>query len=248
MDQPLNLESLPKKDRIKLALQATKEPQNLSVRRAAVVYNVPKSTLHDRRAGKQSTRDTHPKSSALTKAEEQTLVQYIKKLDAQGLAPTLRWVEDMANQLRAARDADPVGPRWASNFVKREPRLQSRMTRQRDRQRVLCSDPDVIRPWFDLVQNVKAKYGIQDEDTYNFDETGFTMGIGNCVKVVTASERRSEPIRVQQGDREWVTLIAAINAMGWAIAPYFIFKAKTHDESWYPDLKPQWRIGVSNNG
>ena len=110
MDQPLNLESLPKKDRIKLALQATKEPQNLSVRRAAVVYNVPKSTLHDRRAGKQSTRDTHPKSSALTKAEEQTLVQYIKKLDAQGLAPTLRWVEDMANQLRAARDADPVGP------------------------------------------------------------------------------------------------------------------------------------------
>jgi hypothetical protein len=122
------------------------------------------------------------------------------------------------------------------------------MTRQRDRQRVLCSDQGVIRPWFDLVQNVKAKCGIQDEDTYNFDETGFTMGIGNGVKVVTASERRSEPIGVQQRDREWVTLIAAINAMGWAIAPYLIFKAKNHDASWYPDLKPQWRIGVSDNG
>jgi hypothetical protein len=45
-----------------------------------------------------------------------------------------------------------------------------------------------------------------------------------------------------------VTLIAAINAMGWAIAPYLIFKAKNHDASWYPDLKPQWRIGVSDNG
>ena len=45
-----------------------------------------------------------------------------------------------------------------------------------------------------------------------------------------------------------MTLIAAINAMGWAIAPYLIFKAKNHDASWYPDLKPQWRIGVSNNG
>jgi hypothetical protein len=78
-----------KKDRIKLALQATKEPQNLSVRRAAVVYNVLKLTLYDRRAGKQSTRDTYPKLSALTKAEEQTLVQYIKKLNAQGLALTL---------------------------------------------------------------------------------------------------------------------------------------------------------------
>jgi hypothetical protein len=31
----------------------------------------------------------------------------------------------------------------------------------------------VISPWFDLVRNVKAKYRILDEDTYNFDETGF---------------------------------------------------------------------------
>jgi hypothetical protein len=101
----------------------------------------------------------------------------------------------------------------------------------------LCSDLEVIRPWFDLVRNVKAKYSILDEDTYNFDETGFTMGVGNRVKVVTALERRTEPIGVQQGDREWVTFIAAINAMGWAIAPYLIFKAKNHDASWYPDLK-----------
>jgi hypothetical protein len=248
MDQPPDLGSLSKEEKIKLAFQAIKKPQELSVRRAAIVYNVPRSTLQDRRAGTRSTRDTHPKSSNLTKAEEQMLVQYIRKLDQQGLAPTLRSVEDMANQLRAARDADPVGPRWASNFVKREPGLKSRINRQRDRQRVLCSDQGVIGPWFDLVQNVKAKYGILDEDTYNFDETGFTMGVGNRVKVVTASERRTEPIGVQQGDREWVTLIAAINAMGWAIAPYLIFKAKNHDASWYPDLKPQWRIGVSDNG
>ena len=86
MDQPLNLESLPKKDRIKLALQATKEPQNLSVQRAAVVYNVLKSTLYNWRARKQLKRDKYPKLLALTKAEEQTLVQYIKKLNTWGLA------------------------------------------------------------------------------------------------------------------------------------------------------------------
>lgn len=90
MDQQPDLELLLKEERIKLALQAIKEPQELSVRRAAVVYKVSKTTLRRRRAGKQSTRNTHPKSSALTKAEEQTLVQYIKKLNAQGLAPTLR--------------------------------------------------------------------------------------------------------------------------------------------------------------
>jgi hypothetical protein len=45
-----------------------------------------------------------------------------------------------------------------------------------------------------------------------------------------------------------VTFIAAVNAMGWAITPYLIFKAKNHNASWFPDLKHQWRIGVSDNG
>ena len=67
------------------------------MRRAAVVYKVLETTLRRRRAGTQLTRDTHPKLLALTKAEEQTLVQYIKKLNAQGHALTLCYVKDIAN-------------------------------------------------------------------------------------------------------------------------------------------------------
>jgi hypothetical protein len=111
----------------------------------------------------------------------------------------------------------------------------------------LCSNPTIISPWFSLVRNVKAKYGILDEDTYNFDETGFQMGVGGSVKVVTASERRLRPLQVQPGDREWATLIAAINAIGWVIPPFIIFKAKNHDQAWYHNPK-DWRIGVSKNG
>ena len=97
MSQPPDLELLPKEERIKLALQATKKPQELSVRRAAIVYKVSRRSIDRRRAGTQSTRDTHPKSANLQKTEERALVHYIKKLDAQGFAPTLRCVEDMAN-------------------------------------------------------------------------------------------------------------------------------------------------------
>jgi hypothetical protein len=86
-----------KEERINLALQAIKKLQELSVRRAAIVYNVPKATLQRRRAGTQSTRNTYLKLSALTKAEEQALVQCIKKLNAQGLALTLCYVKDIAD-------------------------------------------------------------------------------------------------------------------------------------------------------
>jgi hypothetical protein len=36
--------------------------------------------------------------------------------------------------------------------------------------------------------------------------------------------------------------------MGWSILPFFILKAKHHDEAWYHNNPPDWRIGVSKNG
>jgi hypothetical protein len=142
------------------------------------------------------------------------IIQCIRRLDAQGFAPTLSYIRKMANQLLAARDGGEVGEKWARNLIRRKPKIKSQVTRQRDHQRVLCSNLAVISPWFNLVRNVKAKYSILDEDTYNFDETGFQIGIGGTVKVVTASKRRLKLIGVQPGDREWATLIAGINAMG----------------------------------
>ena len=65
---------------------------------------------------------------------------------------------------------------------------------------------------------------------------------------MTASERRRAPLSVQPGDREWITLIACINAMGWSIPPFFILKAKHHDKAWYVNNPKDWRIGVSKNG
>lgn len=248
MSQPPTMELLPREDRILLAIQAMKDDKNLKQRRAAKIFNVGESVLRRRRAGQASRRDSQPNSSKLQKTEDEAIIQYTKKLDARGFAPTLGYLRVMANELLAVRDGGQVGENWATNFVRRKPELKSRLSRPRDHQRVLCSDSRVISPWFNLVQNMKAKYGIQNEDIYNFDETGFTMGVAGSVKVVTASERCNRPIGVQPGNREWVTLIAAINALGWAVPPYFIFKAKNHDASWYHDMLPEWRIGLSENG
>jgi hypothetical protein len=66
----------------------------------------------------------------------------------------------MANRLLADRDASPVGKRWASNFVKRQPELKARFQRRYDYQRAKCEDPTVVRNWFRLVENTIAKYGI----------------------------------------------------------------------------------------
>jgi DDE superfamily endonuclease/helix-turn-helix, Psq domain len=244
------MESNSLETRIILALQALKNDPSLSTRRAAIVYNVPRSTLRDRQSGRQSRRDTQPKSRKLTDSEESVIVQYILELDARAFPPRLSGVEDMANRLLMERNAGRVGTRWANNFIKRQPELKLRFSRGYDYQRAKCEDRTLVSGWFALLKNTIAKYGILDDDIYNFDETGFMMGVITTSMVVTRAERNGMAKLKQPGNREWVTVIQGVNALGWSLPPFVVVKGVYHLSSWreesrFPD---DWRIHVSDNG
>jgi hypothetical protein len=67
--------------------------------------------------------------------------------------------------------------------------------------------------------------------------------------VVTGSERRGRPKALQPGNREWATMIAGINAGGWAIPPFLILTGQYHLSAWYEDttIPRDWVIAVSDN-
>ena len=126
----------------------------------------------------------------LTESEENAIVQYVLDLDERGFPPRIAGVEDMANLLLEKRNGGRVGGRWASRFIARQEKLKTRLNRVYDFQRVTCEDPELIGAWFRLVGNMRAKYGIEDSDLYNFDETGFMMGvICSSLLVVTRADR-----------------------------------------------------------
>jgi hypothetical protein len=239
-----------KKSDIQLAIQALKQDATLSVPRAATIYKVSESTLRRRRAGTLSRRDCKSNAMRLETTEERVIVQHILKLGKRGYPPRLTDVEDMANSLLAERHQPPVGVNWAGTFVKRRPELTVKFNRKYNYKRALCEDREVTQGWFRLVENTKAKYGILDEDTYNFDESGFMMGVISTGAVVTGTERRGRPKTVQQGDREWTSVIQGINAKGWAIPAFIIFAGKHHLSAWYkePTIPHDWVINVSDNG
>jgi hypothetical protein len=66
----------------------------------------------------------------------------------------------------------------------------------------LCKDPKLISAWFQLVQNIQAKYNIIDSDFYNFDETGFMIGQIIPRMVVTRADRYNRTKGIQLGNRE----------------------------------------------
>ena len=76
-----------------------------------------------------------------------------------------------------------------------------------DYQRAKCEDLKIIREWFAFMYNVKAKYGIFDENSYNFDETGFIMGIIIFAIVVTTFDGRGWAKQAQPGNCKWAIVI-----------------------------------------
>jgi hypothetical protein len=243
--------SLPSKEaRVQLALQALENNPKPSIRRAAELYEVNRNTLGNRKRGKPARCDTMPNSRILSELEEETIVQYILDLDSRGYPCRISVVKDIGNQLLTARNAQPVGKNWAINFINRQPELKSSYQRKYDYQRALCEDPKTIRNWFRLLENTIAKYGIQSDDIWNFDETGFAMGIISTGKVVTRAERRGKRRSVQPGSREWVTVIEAISAEGQLIPPFIIITGKHHLRNWYEgsSLPADWAIATTPNG
>ena len=236
--------------RIILAIEAIRSSKRLSRAKAAKIYNIPYSTLTDRINGRTPRQEYRPPMQKLTELEEEVILRNILELDTRGFAPRLAGVEDMANYILESRGGKRVGKLWAHRFVQRQPALKTRFNRVYDFQRALCEDPELIGAWFRLVQNMRAKYGVLDCDFYNFDETGFMMGVICPAMVVTRADRRGRGKAVQPGNREWATAIACINGEGWDVPPFLVVQGKNHLANWYTDsgLPLNWVIKPTNNG
>ena len=112
-------------------------------------------------------------------------------------------MRQMANILLATRDGSTtdtpstIGENWVRKFVNRHEELRYKYTRKCDYQRALCEDPKTMNDWFRLVENIRAKYSIPDKDVYNFDKTGFQMGVIGTARVVTGSQRAGRALITQ---------------------------------------------------
>ena len=238
--------------RVLLASRALQEKRVTSQRQAAMLYDAPRTTLRRRLRGTQPRSETASINRKLSAIEEQSLIQWILELDRRGFPPHIIDVRRMADALLAARGQDPppppVGKNWVSRFIQGQPELQTKWTRRLHSQRASYEDPAIIAAWFKLVEETRQTYGVLDQDIYNFDETGFAMGVAATSKVVTSADRVGRAVVVQPGNREWVTAIECVNASGWCLPPFVILSGKVHQSNWYRNLPLDWTIAVSDNG
>ena len=74
-----------------------------------------------------------------------------------------------------------------------------------------------------------VQYGIQRQNSYNMDEKGFMLGVlGRSHRVFSKATwvKRGSLSSIQDGNRQWVTMLVTVCADGTSIPSGIILKAK----------------------
>jgi hypothetical protein len=99
------------------------------------------------------------------------------------------------------------------------------------------------------------KHNLSAECIYNWDEKGFIIGIAAVTKRIM-SKKAHETGRItsasQDGNREFISLLACVSAIGVALPPALLYKGELGDlqDGWLQDLQAEEHayFGVSSNG
>jgi len=172
-----------------------------------------------------------------------------------GISARLQMITSCANSILLNSHSDStlpapiVGEHWSRRFLDRHPEYFIRKQRTLDVDRKNAHDPESILDWFTRYQGVCEKYGIQPCDQYNFDETGFRIGIGHDQWIITRDPNRQAYLG-SSTSRELTTVCETISADGHVLPPMIIVPGIIHQEYWYTetDLPDDYLIGVSDTG
>ncbi|PSS32144.1 hypothetical protein PHLCEN_2v2100 [Hermanssonia centrifuga] len=229
----LDITSLPKEERIRLALEAVQaegfKPNGqltYSLRAAATDYDIPRSTLTTRYNGTKSRKEAHRHEQKLAEEAEEVLVTWIKVMGHRGVPFTPAMVTEYASHIAGT----PVGDSWIQRFKARHPDLKIRWTSSLEACRARALNPTLVKEYFNIIHELIVKYHITPENIYNMDEKGLLLGIGKRVRAFVDRDQKTL-YQVGDGNRELVTVIECISADGHALRPSVIYQgARRGDE------------------
>ena len=208
---------------------------SISIRRAAEVYGIPRSTLHDRVQGKYNGNTKSGAKPVLTEAEEKRLADWIILMSKIGygrtrkeLVLTVKRILDDDGRPNPFKNNKP-GKDWLKGFFKRHPQLSIRTTLQLGKERAIIS-PEKVTKWFqDLDEFITTE--VEDQNIlkdptriYNADESGFSL----CPKGSQVIGYKGAPVvyNFTNSDKTQLTVMAAMSASGHFVPPMIVYPGK----------------------
>ena len=185
---------------INFAIQAINSDALTSVQAMCCDYLVPQLTVWYWHNSHTPCTETLANSIKLTKLEEAMIVECILDLDLKGFLPIKAILHNIANKLLADKNAGIIGINWLDRFVACQKDFKMCYICAYNQRWALCKNAILIKPWFKLVYFTKKKYNIFNKDNYNFNKTGFIIGIITSQLVITGFKRHKKQKNIQPGN------------------------------------------------
>lgn len=208
----------------------------MSVREAAIRFNVPKSSLQDRiaciRQGQECALE--PKlgrfTSTFTPNFESMMAEHVKELDDRlmGLSKKefLKLAFDLAEHLhiehRFNRTNQSAGNAFYKSFMKRFPQLSLRLPESTSLMRCVGFNKPQVMLFFEKLRFLKEKFAFPPSRMYNADETGISSVHHNPKVLSTKGKKQVGKLTSAERGRN-ITVMFCMNPTGHFIPPLFIF-------------------------
>lgn len=222
-----------------------------SIRRAAEMHGIPRSTLHDHISGRVD-RFQHAKPGPcpyLTEQEEEELANFLVRCAEMGYPHTRQQVIGIVQQIVSAKRRDVrVTLGWWERFRQRHPYLTLRSAVPLSYVRAMAQDQDSIDHYYSLLEETLTQNDLLDNPTqlFNCDETGMPLNPKPLKTVCKVGAKN--PSYITSDSRSQVTVLACTSAAGYALPPFVVFDRKTLNQTLTKGEVPGTVYGLSANG
>ena len=219
------------------------------MRRAALAYGIPRSTLHDHYKGKIGPDARPGPEPYLSIEEEEELTNFLIKCSRIGYPKTRQQVLGIVQEIVSKRRPDvSVTNGWWERFSKRHPNVCLKTSVPLSYVRAMAEDEASLDGYYDLLETTLHENDIFDHPShiFNCDETGIPL---NPQPLKVVSERGAKnPSNICGSTKNQVTVLACSSASGSTHPPYIVLARKTLNHEISYNEVPGSRYGLSAKG
>lgn len=214
---------------ISMASEAMDEDPKLTGKEASRRFNAIYSRLMARRRGQTRSNKRGGHNKKLNIPQQQALLDYIDLMFTAGTPINMQEVTRCANHILYWNGCpEKVSKRWAKRwFTRNADIIKTLKSKTIASKRLESHIVDDIQYHFEEFRRCRNKWGICDADIYNFDETGFQIGVVDGEKVIVPKDCQAV-YTADPDNRELVTAVCTLNPTGKRVPPVIIFKGAYH--------------------
>ena len=140
-----------------------------------------------------------------------------------------------------------AGRKWLKGFLTRHPKITLKTAKNLSIARAMGANETVISNWFNLLQDIKKKFGILSPcQIWSGDETGI-QNVPKEVKVLGSKKIRTfQQVSGEQGETS--TVLTFVNAAGQSVPPLIIHKGQRVQDTWRLKAPGNMKLAATERG